>query len=476
MSLFGDDDSDFATSRSQKKQNALFEESSAAQSTNSLFQDDNPQAGDDAGWGGFTPKKAGRGDQVKSLLANADVPDSYVDAYDALLATGQGNEGGVGIEGVRIVMSEAGLSEQKKAQIMRVVGERKTALGRNEFFVVMALIGLAQEDDELSLDAVDDRKRSMSVLSRYLGQVWLTERLLDLPRPDVGTFLAPSKPANGSADSQVPQPMEAAAHEQPEPQSTPTPAKSRAARKASFGLDSDPWGSPELHKNHNHGGAQLNGSSTNSGATLPARTTSTFTTTAASDAASGADSGGTGGSGAGDSGGWGSFNPAPAQQFRDSGIGGDGFGSASGGDGGDPSRSRLGQSAHGGRAVTNGVEEIITVATIQEKEGMFGFQHRNYEVASARRNSKVIRRYSDFVWLLDCLHKRYPFRQLPLLPPKRVAINGNHLAADLTFIEKRRKGLARFANALVRHPVLSQEQLVIMFLTVPTVNVAPSYS
>jgi hypothetical protein len=22
--------------------------------------------------------------------------------------------------------------------------------------------------------------------------------------------------------------------------------------------------------------------------------------------------------------------------------------------------------------------------------------------------------------LLDCLHKRYPFRQLPLLPPKRV--------------------------------------------------------
>lgn len=58
---------------------------------------------------------------------------------------------------------------------------------------------------------------------------------------------------------------------------------------------------------------------------------------------------------------------------------------------------------------------------LDEKEGMFLFQHRNYEVASARKNSKVIRRYSDFVWLLDCLHKRYPFRQLPLLPPKRVA-------------------------------------------------------
>ena len=48
-------------------------------------------------------------------------------------------------------------------------------------------------------------------------------------------------------------------------------------------------------------------------------------------------------------------------------------------------------------------------------------------------------------------------------------VNGNHLAADNTFIEKRRRGLTRFANALVRHPVLNQEQLVVMFLTVPTV-------
>lgn len=50
-------------------------------------------------------------------------------------------------------------------------------------------------------------------------------------------------------------------------------------------------------------------------------------------------------------------------------------------------------------------------------------------------------------------------------------VNGNHLAADTgTFLEKRRKGLIRFSNALVQHPVLSQETLVIMFLTVPTVS------
>ncbi|KAL1892824.1 Sorting nexin mvp1 [Ceratocystis pirilliformis] len=114
------------------------------------------------------------------------------------------------------------------------------------------------------------------------------------------------------------------------------------------------------------------------------------------------------------------------------------------------------------------VEETVLVTLMPEKEGIFLFQHHNYEVVSSRRGSKVIRRYSDFVWLLNCLQKRYPFRALPMLPPKRVALNGNHLSNDGAFIEKRRRGLARFLNAIVRHPVLSLDQLVIMFLTVPT--------
>lgn len=50
-------------------------------------------------------------------------------------------------------------------------------------------------------------------------------------------------------------------------------------------------------------------------------------------------------------------------------------------------------------------------------------------------------------------------------------MNGTHLSADSnTFLEKRRRGLIRFTNSLVRHPVLGQEQLVVMFLTVPTVS------
>lgn len=115
-----------------------------------------------------------------------------------------------------------------------------------------------------------------------------------------------------------------------------------------------------------------------------------------------------------------------------------------------------------------GSDEHITVTLMPEKEGIFMFQHRNYEVKSVRRNSSVVRRYSDFVWLLDCLHKRYPFRQLPLLPPKTIAVNGRHLSPDVAFIEKRRRGLIRFINAVARHPILREEQLVVMFLTVPT--------
>lgn len=73
-----------------------------------------------------------------------------------------------------------------------------------------------------------------------------------------------------------------------------------------------------------------------------------------------------------------------------------------------------------GRITGSGVEENIVITLLPEKEGIFMFQHHNYTVSSIRRGSKVVRRYSDFVWLLDCLQKRYPFRQLPLLPPKRV--------------------------------------------------------
>lgn len=50
------------------------------------------------------------------------------------------------------------------------------------------------------------------------------------------------------------------------------------------------------------------------------------------------------------------------------------------------------------KAAMKAPEEIVTINVLPEKEGMFMFQHRNYQIASARRGSRVVRRYSDFVW------------------------------------------------------------------------------
>lgn len=197
-------------------------------------------------------------------------------------------------------------------------------------------------------------------------------------------------------------------------------------RKQSFGdPEADPWASPDLHRGHNHSSytavpPQSNGAS----APSATRTTSQFTTNSAtSNTNSIANPTPQRPSSYGAEGLWGGYAGEPEHSFPNPAMGGaaEGFGQAPGGDGGPSTPAGLGRSLGGGRIAGTGPEEVVTVTTIAEKEGMFMFQHRNYEVTSVRRNSKVVRRYSDFVWLLDCLHKRYPFRQLPLLPPKRVA-------------------------------------------------------
>ena len=436
--LFNDDDDDLAGPRTPSRTTAA-----NANPSNGMFGDatanHHPSAADDSPWG-FTPtKKAGGGNLVRTLLAAAEVPEAYVASFDAL-QTG----GSVGVAAARGLLSAA--APENEGRIWGIVSSSSTStsargggegLGRGEFNVLLALIGLAQEGEEVSLDSVDDRRRNLPV-----------------PRLPVGGQQVRAQSHGGAQQQQ--------------------PSRGRnESFGASGGLEADPWASPEMHKGHGH--VQANGRQQE-------RTTSSFTT-ASSAAQDGhgaqqpagygnghADQTGAGGSSWGGTGGFGAGAARGDAGFASAPPGGDGEGF------GGESEAGIGTGRRAARTrptISRGQEEVVTVNLLEEKEGMFLFQHRNYEVASVRRASKVIRRYSDFVWLLDCLHKRYPFRQLPLLPPKRVAINGNHLAADQTFVEKRRRGLARFANALVRHPVLREEQLVIMFLTVPTVEARP---
>lgn len=73
-----------------------------------------------------------------------------------------------------------------------------------------------------------------------------------------------------------------------------------------------------------------------------------------------------------------------------------------------------------------GKGDLIRIKEVPEKEGLV-FKHTNYAVThdlflgmnGPSGTKKVVRRYSDFVWLLEFLLKKYPFRVIPGLPPKK---------------------------------------------------------
>ncbi|KAI1742092.1 hypothetical protein F4680DRAFT_412853 [Xylaria scruposa] len=489
MSLFGTSPTDESPSLHQaamatKSRASLFDDDDNGSMTRStsdtLFNDDDND--DHSPWDMPTPRKQqSRAELLRGLLAGAQIPSSYIDAFDSALA--QDGRGGrtVAPAGIAKTLAAAKLGADDQVRIMNIFAPSggEVSLGCDEFNVLLALIALAQEGEPVSLDSVDERRRN-------------------LPEPQLSSSLDNNKNVNRSRNNSnstssnntnnvpdFPATAELAA-KPPQRPDTPPASAARPRKPSMDNPEDDPWNTPDVHRNHNHATTPKtngytrtdprvngNGYSSFNDAEVT-RTTSNFTTTSVP-SASGSQSGGSAPS---TTGGWdyfgGSTNAAggfgdPSQnQITSPFGGGSGGGGAQGGrePGANPpaGHSRTVSSSRAG----NAVGENITVTLMPEKEGMFMFQHHNYEVTSVRRGSKVIRRYSDFVWLLDCLHKRYPFRALPLLPPKRVAVNGNHLSNDGAFIEKRRRGLARFLNAAVRHPVLGQEQLVIMFLTVPT--------
>ncbi|KAF9266966.1 hypothetical protein L218DRAFT_1074801 [Marasmius fiardii PR-910] len=102
-------------------------------------------------------------------------------------------------------------------------------------------------------------------------------------------------------------------------------------------------------------------------------------------------------------------------------------------------------------------QETVSV-TILGQQGFILNRYTVYQIATDR-GSPVIRRYSEFVYLWDCLVRRYPFRLFPALPPKRVG-------PDEYFLEQRRRGLTRFLNFVLNHPVIREDGILSVFLTV----------
>ncbi|CAN8096566.1 unnamed protein product [Discula destructiva] len=480
MSIFGstppDESPSMESSFARSRTNLFDEEDSSSMpqsqnqtqsSSNSLFQDDSSP------WDLPTPrKKHSRADLLRGLLPASDVPESYIETFDAVFRDDGAGGGKISAAGVTRVLAAASLSADAQTKIMSMVAPDggEVALGRNEFNVLLGLIGLAQEGETVNLDGVDERRRNLPQ-PRLPGIRPIAES--SFARTSELAAKLPQRPASPPAKDTTP---------------NRTPTAVSFAKPLMESYQDDPWSAPDLHKGHKHVPqvSHSNGSETSNGTSglngssngvhdepalpTPGRTTSTFTTlgenSGNNDEAPSTTRENSFAQAQSPGGAWAAeyfAEPAPMFGQSTSPLGGNNGGRDPGGPRPPPQSRTIGSGRTGAA-----VEEKILVTLLPEKEGMFMFQHHNYEVGSTRRGSKVIRRYSDFVWLLDCLHKRYPFRILPLLPPKRVAVNGNHLSNDGAFIEKRRRGLQRFLNAIFRHPILSQEQLVVMFLTVPT--------
>lgn len=163
MSLFGDESTETLPQNSSLNSKSLFGDqvTPAATSSSSLFADD---GGDASPWDMPTPKKAARKNMIKNLLPATEVPESYIDAFDAIINSNDRSGSGIDLTGVKRVLSSSGISTGDQETILNLVipeGQEPTAgLGRSEFNVLLALVGLAQEGDEVTLDGVDDRRRS----------------------------------------------------------------------------------------------------------------------------------------------------------------------------------------------------------------------------------------------------------------------------------------------------------------------------
>lgn len=126
----------------------------------SLFADSGP---DPWAAGIPVPRRGADNDIVKNLLTadNANLPEEYVEYFDSLLAQYGTPDDLISAEGVGKILEEGGVDQNARERIWAVIMKgAKESINRDEVNVLLAMVGLAQEGDEISIDGVDDRRRS----------------------------------------------------------------------------------------------------------------------------------------------------------------------------------------------------------------------------------------------------------------------------------------------------------------------------
>lgn len=175
MSLFGEPEADESPSMhssfARSRQSLFDEESNNPSNSNSIFQDDDVAgSGTASPWDMPTPRKQhSRADILRNLVPASDAPDSYIETFDGVVRE-DGSGGKVTSGGVMRVLAAAKIGADDQGRIMGIIapGGGEVALGRNEFNVLLGLVGLAQERETISLDGIDERRRSECLLPAAL--------------------------------------------------------------------------------------------------------------------------------------------------------------------------------------------------------------------------------------------------------------------------------------------------------------------
>lgn len=101
-------------------------------------------------------------------------------------------------------------------------------------------------------------------------------------------------------------------------------------------------------------------------------------------------------------------------------------------------------------------------ATVGEPEarGSYLKKHTTFVVTLESQQSRMRRRFSDFVWLHSVLRARYAGMLVPSLPDKTTVLKTD------AYIQSRIRGLSLFLDAVLQSPYLRSDEAVVSFFAI----------
>ena len=97
----------------------------------------------------------------------------------------------------------------------------------------------------------------------------------------------------------------------------------------------------------------------------------------------------------------------------------------------------------------------------QINNSLFKTNYVLYDISTPKFNWIVNRRYSDFIWLKDCIQYLFPGDILPLLPKKKI---GNR-RFEQDFLDKRTQGLKKFLSKIINNEKYKATEVLSIFLS-----------